>query len=165
MMHLIMGTQGAGKSTYSINLAEQVNGVHFSIDDWMKELFGPDLPVPMDIGWLMIRISRCEQRIWSTAVKIAQTGVNVILDLGFLKVKDRNLYLGLAKEHGLLTQLHYIDAQLPTRFERVMTRNSDKSKTFSFEVSPAMFHYMENEFEPPNEEESKDIVIINTDDV
>jgi len=165
MIHLIIGTQGAGKSTYSMNLAEKINGIHLSIDDWMQELFGPDLPIPMDFGWIMIRVHRCEQRIWSTAVKIAQTGGNVILDLGFMKVQNRSQYLGLAKENGIPTQLHYINAQLSTRLERVMKRNSDKSKTYSFEVSPAMFHYMENEFEPPTEDELKDIVTINTDEL
>jgi len=163
MIHLIFGTQGAGKSTYSISLAEKLNGVHLSIDDWMQELFGPDLPEPIDLGWIMTRVQRCEHRIWFTAVKIARTGGNVILDLGFMKEQNRSQYLKLAKEQGILIQLHYINAQQSTRLERVMKRNSDKSKTYAFEVTPEMFHYMENEFESPSVQEMTDLIVISTD--
>lgn len=34
-IHLVFGPQGAGKSTYSKELARKVNGVHLSIDEWM----------------------------------------------------------------------------------------------------------------------------------
>ena len=161
-VHIVFGTQGAGKSTYSKALAAKVNGVHLSIDDWMWELFGSDLPKPIDIAWLMERLGRCENRIWKTTMQIVACGTNVILDLGFMKVKNRNTFLDLASQHQMLTQLHYVDAPYETRLKRVMERNNAKGKTFSFEVSAAAFNYMEQQFEKPSEVELQRAVIVDT---
>ena len=73
-IHIVFGPQGAGKSTYSKKLSEEVNGIHFSIDDWMWKLFGADLPKSMNLKWIFERVERCEKLIWSTAKNISKTG-------------------------------------------------------------------------------------------
>lgn len=161
-VHIVFGSQGAGKSTYARQLARQVNGVHFSIDEWMWKLYGPDLPQPMNMPWVMERVGRCEKRIWDTARQVAACGVSVVLDLGFMKAKDRERFTALAKEEGLSAQLHYVDAPYAVRLKRVTERNLRKGETFSFEVSPAMFDVMEKEFEAPTEEELSEAVVVQT---
>ena len=106
-IHIVFGPQGAGKSTYSKKLSKEVNGVHFSIDEWMSNLFGEDLPKSMNLTWIMNRVERCEKQIWSTSKKITANGCPVILDLGFTKVVKRKLFQQLAKEENLPTQLYY----------------------------------------------------------
>ena len=76
-----------------------------SIDEWMWELYGADMSKPMDIKWIMERVERCEKRIWTTAKQISACDGNVILDLGFIKVKKRDPFLNLAKEVSVSTQL------------------------------------------------------------
>jgi predicted kinase len=147
-IHMVFGPQGAGKSTYARQLAERVAGVRFSIDDWMGHLYGPDLPKPMDIAWIMQRVHRCEQRIWATAADVAARGSDVVLDLGFMKEANRTEFLSLAASNGLPTQLHLVDAPCDIRRRRVLARNQHKGETFSFEVTPAMFDFMEQQFEP-----------------
>jgi hypothetical protein len=44
IVHLISGPVGAGKTSYSRKLASEHNAVVFSIDEWMQNLFGGDLP-------------------------------------------------------------------------------------------------------------------------
>lgn len=87
-VHLVFGPQGAGKTTYSCQFADKSECALFSIDDWMGELYGPDLPKPMSFPWIMERVQRCERRIWSVASDVVQRGGNVVLDLGFMKVAD-----------------------------------------------------------------------------
>ena len=147
-VHIIFGSQGAGKSTYSINLAKEVTGVHLSIDEWMWSLFGDDLPKTMDINWIMPRVRRCEKMIWEMAKKIIDEGGSVILDLGFMKEENRQQFLKKAESCNYSTQLHYVDAPESVRHSRVMKRNTEKGKTFSFEVTSDMFKYMETQFEP-----------------
>ena len=130
-VHLIFGSQGAGKSTYSINLAKEVGGVHLSIDEWMWSLFGDDLPKTMDLNWIMPRVNRCENMIWETAKKIVNAGGTVILDLGFMKEVNRQQFLDMSDNLNLSSQLHYINAPEEIRHSRVMERNSKKGKTFS----------------------------------
>jgi len=110
----------------------------------------------------MERVERCENRIWTTSKQVSICGGNVILDLGFMKVKNREAFLELAKELNVSTQLHYVDALYTVRFERVMKRNINKGQTFSFEVTPAMFEFMEKEFEKPSEKELHNIIITET---
>ncbi len=62
-IHLVFGPQGAGKSSYARQLATHIEGVRLSIDDWMIQLYGPDLPKPTNFAWVIERVRRCEQRI------------------------------------------------------------------------------------------------------
>lgn len=152
-IHLVLGPQGAGKSTYSLQLAQQKSAVRFSIDEWMQSLFSPDLPKTMSLSWIMERVQRCEAQIWATASQIARAGGCVVLDLGFTKVESRKNFRRLAADIGAEVQIHVLDAPYPVRKERVRKRNLEKGETFSFEVTPMMFDFMEKEFQPPTEDE------------
>ena len=153
-IHIVFGSQGAGKTTYARQVAkETARSTRFSIDEWMGEIFGPDLPKPMSLPWIMERVQRCERRIWSTASEIAEHGGNVVLDLGFMKVGDRSKFLELAEARGLPAQLHFVTAPHDQRRSRVMSRNESKGATFAFEVTPAMFDFMEKQFESPTQAE------------
>ena len=161
-IHLVFGPQGAGKSTYAHELAERIGGVRFSIDDWMGELYGPDLPKPLNVAWIMERVRRCEKRIWTTASAVVQGGGNVVLDLGFMKVRNRSEFAGLAAANQHPVQLHFVTAPHDVRRSRVVNRNTEKGRTFSFEVTPPMFDYMEKEFEPPTEPELATAIVFDS---
>ena len=163
-VHIILGPQGAGKTTYAKMLAEKVNGVHLSIDEWMWDLYGPDLPKPMNFTWIMKRVERCEKQIWLTAKKISKCGCPVILDLGFTKLEKRQLFTSMAKDNNISAQLHYIDAPHSLRRRRVLERNITKGETFSFEVTPGMFDFMEKEFERPTQQELANAILVDTND-
>ena len=119
----------------------------------MNQLYGPDMPKPLNFTWIMERVRRCEDRIWRTASAFALTGGNVVLDLGFVKVENRTDFMNRAKTCGLSSQLHFIDAPDGVRRKRVLDRNTEKGETYSFEVTPGMFDFMEKEFERPTEAE------------
>jgi predicted kinase len=148
-VHIVFGSQGAGKTTYARKLADETKSACFSIDDWMAELFGPDLPKPMNLAWIMERVQRCERRIWATAAEVVERGTGVVLDLGFMKVSDRARFVSLAEAKGLPVQLHFVTAPHDVRRERVASRNANKGETFAFEVTPGMFDFMETQFESP----------------
>ena len=158
-VHIVFGEQGAGKTTYARELADESRGTRFSIDDWMGELFGPDLTKPLNIAWIMERVQRCERRIWATAAEVVKRGGTAVLDLGFMKVGDRSRFVSLAETEGLPVQLHFVSAPHALRRSRVISRNQSKGDTFAFEVTPAMFDFMEKQFESPTDaERSKTIV-------
>ncbi|NND05327.1 MAG: ATP-binding protein [Saprospiraceae bacterium] len=161
-IHIVFGPQGAGKSTYAKNLSEELNAIHLSIDKWMWQLYGPDLPRPLNLKWIMERVHRCEQQIWSVTKKISNSGSAVILDLGFTKLAKREMFISLAKEEGIPIQLHYIHAPRAIRRKRVLNRNKTKGENFSFEVTPGMFDFMEGEFEKPIEQEIAYATVVDT---
>lgn len=161
-VHIVFGPQGAGKSTYSKKLAKEIKATYFSIDEWMWNLFGPDLPKSMNLKWIMERVDRCEKQIWSIAKNTAQCGCPVVLDLGFTKLAKRNHFLNLAAEENIPSQLHYVKAPHDIRRKRVLERNIEKGETYSFEVSPGMFDFMEKEFIQATDKELSTAIVIET---
>ncbi len=161
-IHIVFGPQGAGKSTYSKKLAIDANAVHLSIDAWMWAMYGADLPKTMNLKWIMERVERCEKQIWATAKQIGRCGGDVILDLGFTKLAKRKQFKALATEQNMQIQVHYVTAPHATRKARVLNRNIEKGSTFSFEVTPGMFDFMEGELHSPTEEELANAIIVDT---
>lgn len=152
-IHLICGSTAAGKSTYAKALKNDTGAILFSIDDWMTSLFGPDLEDPMDWQWISERVSRCENRIISTACTLSEAGVSSILEIGLQQKKKRAEVASTIRESGCTVQTHYLDVDAVERWKRVEQRNSDKGDTFSLEVTRDMFDFFEAMWESPSESE------------
>lgn len=158
MVHLICGSTGAGKTTYSLELKEQVRGIHFSIDEWMSALFSPEANTPVeapDLGAMFRQIARCHQQIWATAAQVSTLGTPTILDLGFQRTETRNKFVALAAGAGLDVQLHFLDVGVDERWRRVDARNVQQGETFRLTVTRPMFDFIEGIWEPPTTSELK----------
>lgn len=162
MIYLISGQTGAGKSTYSRKLAKQKDAIYFALDDWMKTLFLPDQQGDIELNWMLERIGRCEVIMWSLCLQLLESGKDVIFDVGLSKFSHRQKFKQLAAQHNIDCQLHYVTAEKQTRLQRVISRNSLQSETYSFEVTPEMFEFMETWVEELNEEERSVATIIVT---
>src|SRR5712664_415042 len=99
-VHIIFGPLGAGKSTLARQLSMKVNGVRFSIDEWMHRLYGADLPNPISLAWILPRVQRCEDQMWQTSLQILTSGRDVVLDQGFMTEADRTRIRRLARQAG-----------------------------------------------------------------
>lgn len=152
-LHIVFGPQGAGKTSVAQNLSNLHNATVFSIDEWMSTMYLPDMPQPMDLGWIMARVGRCQQRIWATASEIVRHGGSAILDLGMQTLNDRTSARSLLQTHQLPASWHLVTAPAAIRRERVAKRNAEKGATFFFEVTPQMFDFMEGRFEEPTDQE------------
>lgn len=159
-IHLVFGPVGAGKSTYARSLATRAAGVRFAIDDWMHELFAPDIVDFSDFGWIMARVRRCQLRIRATALDVLRTGTPVVLELGLMKTDTRAEFREWAAGHGHAVHDHFVRAPTPVCAERVRTRNATRGETFSFEVTPPMFGFMEQMFEPPTGAELQGATVV-----
>jgi predicted kinase len=163
-LHLVFGPIGAGKTTYAHALARRENAVAFVLDEWGVRLFGPDAQGPVDFGWMLERLGRCQAVIWSTATAVLGAGASVVLDLGLMSRAHRERFRTLAQEAGLLVQWHFVDAPLEVRRARVAGRNDTKGETFAREVSPEMFAMIEAVYEAPAPAELEGAVLNVTDD-
>lgn len=118
-MHLVHGPQGAGKSAYARKLAADLPAVRFSIDEWMSNLFVPDMVPPLDMGWLDERVARCEAMIWEMAVAVLRNGSHVVLDLGFQRPQQRAEARRRAAVLGLAPLFHLPDGPRENRWAQV----------------------------------------------
>ena len=78
-LNLVFGPIGAGKTTYAHALARREGAVAFVLDEWGARLFGPDVHGPLDFGWMLERLGRCQALIWSTATAVLAAGTSVVL--------------------------------------------------------------------------------------
>jgi predicted kinase len=151
--HIICGSTGAGKSTYSKSLADEIGGIHFAIDEWMVALFWQDSTGPIEFDWAMERINRCEVQIAAMAIQCSKRGVPAVLDLGFTKAQHRQKFADIAKDVGLEVVLHFLDVTVDERWARVQKRNAQKGETYAMDVNREMFDFVEGMWEAPSEEE------------
>jgi predicted kinase len=159
ILHIVFGPSGAGKSTYAQALARREPAVHFAIDDWMARLFAPDMPEPLEFDWMMERVERCEAQIWSTAAGVLAAGTSVVLDLGLMRRADRARVSEIAKACELAAQFHYVTAPEEVRRARVAVRNQLHGETYSLQVTPEMFDFVEGVFEQPEPDELEGCIV------
>jgi predicted kinase len=150
---LIAGSTGAGKTTYARALADKIDGIRFSIDDWMGALFWMDSPQPIAFEWTIERINRCETMIWAMAQQSVARGIPAILDLGFTTFDHRQKFRDLANHIDHPAAVHFVDIDATERWRRVQARNAQRGETFVMPVDRAMFDFMESRWEPPAEAE------------
>jgi len=153
LIHLICGSTGAGKTTYSRELADDLGGVYFSIDEWMVSLFGEDAPNDLSPAWFVPRVSRCENQMWAMAIQLGKLGIPSILDFGFQRLEHRQRYASLIRASQFSAKLHFLDVDAPVRWERVQSRNARQGKTFHMKITRNMFDYIETIWEPPSNDE------------
>ena len=152
---LVCGPIGAGKTTYSISISEEVKAIRFSIDPWMQTLFASDM-TSLDFDWMLERVQRCFEQIWEVSEQILKMNGNVVLDLGFTTKEQRDVFSNRGIEHNINAEIHYLDAPRNIRVQRIKTRNQEKDPSvYAFEVTDMMFNFMEPRFEAPDQDELK----------
>jgi predicted kinase len=157
---IVCGLTGAGKTTYSIKLCDELNAIRFSIDPWMQTLFSKDMK-SLDFSWMMERVERCQVQIWETSKQILVNGGIVVLDLGFTTKAQRDLFVDKSAQIGILCEIHYIKTALNVREERVKKRNLEKDPSvYAFEVTSEMFEFMEPRFEYPSDDELESGLVV-----
>lgn len=147
-MHLIHGPQGAAKSAYARQLATDLPGVRFSIDEWMSALFVPDMVPPLDMGWLNERLARCETLIWDMAGATLRAGGDVVMDLGFLRREQRDTARRRAVLLGCDLLFHMPDGPRDARWSRVLKQADFPGDEVPGHQGPAP------EFDPPSAHEA-----------
>lgn len=158
LVHLVCGATGAGKTHYSIALADRLHGIRFSIDEWMTRLFWMDGPQPPSFEWAMERIGRCEAQIRAEVRALATLGIPSVLDLGFTRAEHRAEFAAFAADLGTVATLHWVDVPAEVRWARVLQRNREQGVTYAMDVNRAMFDFMEGEWQAPD---AAEMVVLN----
>ncbi len=153
MIHLVAGSTGAGKTTFSMKLADEQGALRLSIDEWMTALFGPDQPAQIEFAWMMERVNRCEAVMWTVAADAARRGLSSIIDCGLTRADHRRKWADLAREAGLPVVLHHLDVPVEERWGRVEQRNTEQGETYRLTVTREMFDFVETLWDPPTAEE------------
>ncbi|MBX3528761.1 MAG: AAA family ATPase [Rhodoblastus sp.] len=148
-IHFIIGSTGAGKTTYARRLASEHRALPFSIDEWMQELFAPDL-VGADFVAIGERVERARRQMWDVAGKAQPLGMACVFDTGLLTRASRDQARTEAARRGLSARFHYVAAPIETRWARVAARNAARDGAYAFEVTRPMFDFIETIWQAPD---------------
>jgi len=152
-VHLLVGPVGAGKSTFALDLAREHDAVRLTLDEWMAVLFRPDRPDHGVVEWYVERAARAVEQIARVTLAIVDTGVDVVLEIGLLRRREReDFHRRIDGVKGGST-LYVIDAARDVRRERVAARNHARGPTFSMVVPAAVFELASDRWESPEAEE------------
>lgn len=157
---LIVGNVGAGKSTYAAKLSAETDAHVFNVDEWMRTLFLPDQPAELTFAWALERTERVEAQILTETGRLLDRGMSVILDLGFFSEVQRSRVRHHFLDRGIVAAMHYLDVDKETRWARVHRRNTEQTETFQFPVPREIFDFCETIFEPLDDDERRDAVLI-----
>ena len=155
-LFVVEGPVGAGKSTYAAKLALEHGAVHLDLDEWMVTLFRPDRPETDFMAWYGERKLRCIDQIWLLTCHMLDMGVTPVLELGLVRLADREeLYRRLdATDYSY--EIHLLDVPKAVRYERVQQRNAEQAGTFKMEVTDEIFEIANAAWEPPGDAETEE---------
>ena len=153
VVHLITGLTGAGKTTYAMQLAEDISAVRMSIDDWMAKLFFMDRNPETDFQWFYDRVQWCCAQMRDTAEEVLGLGKPVVFECGFTNHHERSIFYDWAELLGYPICLHFLDIDSETRWQRVEKRNVERGETFALNVTREMFEFMERIWQAPDASE------------
>ena len=165
IVHLVIGSTGAGKSTFARKLADDTQSVRFTMDEWMVRLYRDDKPEDANAHWFMERIARITEQIWEMTLQLHARGTSVVLEIGLTQKIDRETFYTRIREADIPLRLYMVDATPEVRWARVEARNQAQGETYSLQVTRGMFEFVEGMWEPPAADELSTWsgVIINTD--
>lgn len=144
MVHLLAGLNGAGKTTYAMQLQAELPAVRFSLDEWMLRLHG----LAYDDPRYPALAEGCQGLIWDTALQVLASGVDVVLD-----------WAERAREHGYDAVLHYVRVSLETAIARAETRQVGGGVASHALDERAVRHLYEI-FEEPAEDEPLKVRVV-----
>ena len=149
---LLIGSTGAGKTTYARQLAREHGALVFSIDEWMQNLFAPDL-AGSGFDAIVERTRRVRRQMWAVAQQALARGVPVIFDSGLLTFADRASERAAARVLGVSQHSHYLATPAELRWKRVSARNDLRDGGYMFDVSRPMFDFIERIWQAPDDDE------------
>lgn len=152
-IYIICGQIGAGKTTFAKKLEKETNAIRFTPDEWMISLYD-SIPENKKFDEYYYR---CCNAAWEVAKKIASKGIDVVLDFGFWKKCDRNLYKKKIAKIGAVHKLFHVSTKLEIIKHRLKKRN--ESPSFGeIIITEEMFDFFSPQFEPPSAEEDAEVV-------
>ncbi len=150
------GKMGAGKSTTSERLTEELNAVSFSEDAWLAQLYPGEIRSFDDY----LRCSaKLKPMIKATAQSVLARGVSVVMDFPANTRRQRAWLKSIGDECGVGLRLIYLEASDEVCLKRLQKRCIEQPERAAFD-NEAVFRQVSQLFEPPSEEEGFHIEVI-----
>ena len=155
-LFFLCGKMGAGKSTWSVKLANQENAVLISEDEWLARHYPEQIH---DFADYLKYAKQIKPFIYAHIVQILGAGANVVMDFPANTKRQRQWFVKLCNDHGFEHQMAYVDcsdAQCLQHIEKRRLENPERAKFDTKEI----FYQVSQYFEPPEDAEEINTVLL-----
>lgn len=155
-LYLFCGKMGAGKSTRSKILANDIEAMLISEDEWLAQLY-PGLIHTFDD--YIEYSARLKPQIQSLVRNALTIGTDVVLDFPANTVKQRRGYADLAASVDANARYLYLKMSDDICLRHLAKRRVEEPERAAFD-NEAVFHAVSALFEEPTDEEGLNISIV-----
>ncbi len=154
------GKMGAGKSTLARRMAQDMNALLLSEDEWLAALF-PDQILGLED---YIQYSRRLKSVLGPHIRsILKTGVSVVMDFPANTMTQRNWFREIFEPDHIPHRLIYLDVDDETCLQRIAARASSQPERARFDTE-AVFRRVTSHFQAPAEREGFNIQVVKSAD-
>lgn len=118
-LHIIHGFLGAGKTTFSQKLAEEINAIHLNPDEWCIKLFTQK---EFEENWEKCFAST-QDILWQKTIEYLNNGIDVIFDAGFWDRNSRDYARKIAKQCQADFKHYFLDTSDNIAKQRLANRS------------------------------------------
>lgn len=151
------GKMGAGKSTYSKNLANELNAVFLSEDDWLSAIYPEEIK---NFDDYIKYSSRLKPLLKEHVRRILHLGFSVVMDFPGYTKKQRAWFKEIFSEGHIPHKLIYLKADDQLCLNRLEKRRNGSPERARFDTE-VVFHQVTNYFQAPTDDEGFNIEVVN----
>ena len=150
------GKMGSGKSTYSKKLANELNAVLLSEDEWLSAIYPEEIK---NFDDYIKYSSRLKPLLEVHVRRILHSGVSVVMDFPGNTKKQRSWFKEIFFEDQILHRLIYLQAEDQLCLKRIEQRRQDSPERARFDTEE-VFHQVTRYFQAPTDDEEFNIEVL-----
>jgi len=150
------GKMGSGKSTMAYKLAEDIDTILISEDEWLNAFYPKEIH---DLKDYLEYSARIKPLLTPHVIDILNSGVSIVMDFPGNTTKQRSWFKALLQNGNFTHKLIYLEVSDETCLQQIKQRNSFEPERAKFDTEE-VFRKVTGYFEAPKEEEGFNIEVI-----
>jgi predicted kinase len=150
------GKMGAGKSTLSRQISQELNAILLSEDDWLSTLYPEEIK---NFDDYLKYANRLKPLLKSHIRSILNSGISVVMDFPANTRNQRTWFKDIFFNQGIPHRLIYLDVDDQTCLEQIVQRRKINPERALFDTEE-VFHHVTSFFQPPSADEEFAIKIV-----
>ena len=144
VVYLIVGLPGAGKTSHAKALEVSASALRLTPDEWQIALFGEQNPPD--------KRDLVEGKLIQLGMRVAELGIDVVLDFGFWSKDERSALRWIASTVGARSQVVYLPIDDEEQRKRVAHRFATTPDR-TFPISDVELEQWRARFQAPDDDE------------
>jgi predicted kinase len=153
---LLCGKMGAGKSTLSRKISQELNAILLSEDDWLSALYPEEIN---NFDDYLKYSNRLKPLLKPHIRNILNSGVSVVMDFPANTRNQRVWFKDIFLTEGIPHRLIYLDVEDKTCLEQIAKRREINPERALFDTEEVFCH-VTSFFQPPSADEGFSVEVV-----